>query len=277
MIGTLTRQSALFYVNFSKQASLIKDDLLEPVDTLLEDPELIELTRESLAGRFPLSPRTGRVSIAPDRLLRSCVLKHIKGWSFLRILEREIRSSLVYRRFTRFDDDSIPNYSTFSRNFSLLGDAFVEKIHARVVVQARDEKVATGRKLRTDTTVVESNIHYPTDSSLLADGIRVLTRSLKRIAKACAQGALKVVDHSRSTKNRQLEIDRASKSFTESSQVKFKQSYSKLMGTARSVVRQAEVVIQSLKSGKLPVVGSLVSTSAIRASSNIICHYAKRC
>ena len=183
MIGTLTRQSALFYVNFSKQASLIKDDLLEPVDTLLEDPELIELTRESLAGRFPLSPRTGRVSIAPDRLLRSCVLKHIKGWSF-RILEREIRSSLVYRRFTRFDDDSIPNYSTFSRNFSLLGDAFVEKIHARVVVQARDEKVATGRKLRTDTTVVESNIHYPTDSSLLADGIRVLTRSLKRIAKA---------------------------------------------------------------------------------------------
>ncbi len=114
------------------------------------------------------------MSIAPDRLLRSCVLKHIKGWSF-RVLEREIRSSLVYRRFTRFDDDSIPNYSTFSRNFSLLGDAFVEKIHARVVAQARDEKVATGRKLRTDTTVVESNIHYPTDSSLLADGIRVLT------------------------------------------------------------------------------------------------------
>lgn len=258
MIGTVARQSALFYVNFSKQASLIKDDLLEPVDTLLEDPELIELTRESLAGRFPLSPRTGRVGIAPDRLLRSCVLKHIKGWSF-RVLEREIRSSLVYRRFTRFDDDSIPDYSTFSRNFSLLGDGFVEKIHARVVAQAQDEKVATGRKLRTDTTVVESNIHYPTDSSLLADGIRVLTRSLKRIAKACAQGALKVVDHSRSTQNRQLEIYRASKSFTESSQAKFKQSYSKLMGTARSVVRQAEEVIQSLKSGKLPVVGSLVS------------------
>ena len=103
MIGTVTRQSALFYVNFSKQASLIKDDLLEPVNALLEDPELIELTKESLAGRFPLSPRTGRVGIAPDRLLRSCVLKHIKGWSF-RILERENRSSLVYRRFTRFDE-----------------------------------------------------------------------------------------------------------------------------------------------------------------------------
>ncbi len=180
----------------------------------------------------------------------------------------------MYRRFTRFDDDSIPNYSTFSRNFSLLGDAFVEKIHARVVAQARDEKVATGRKLRTDTTVVESNIHYPTDSSLLADGIRVLTRSLKCIAKACAQGALKVVDHSRSTKNRQLEIDRASKSFTESSQVKFKQSYRKLMGTARSVVRQADEVIQSLKSGKLPVVGSLVS---IISNQSQLEHYLPLC
>ena len=68
MIGTLTRQSSLFYVNFGKQASLIKDDLLESVDTLLDDTGMIELVHQSLAQRFPLSNRTGRTGISPDRL-----------------------------------------------------------------------------------------------------------------------------------------------------------------------------------------------------------------
>jgi len=198
VIGTLTRQSSLFYVNFGKQASLIKDDLLESVDTLLDDNGIIELVHDSLAQRYPLSTRTG---IAPDRLVRSCVLKHIKGWSF-RELEREVRSNLLYRRFTRFDDAPVPNFSTFSQNVALLSPELTEKIHARVVGIAQEEGVARGRKLRTDTTVVETNIHYPTDSSLIGDGIRVITRSLKRIAKACTEGALKVVDHRRMVKHR---------------------------------------------------------------------------
>ena len=258
MIGTLTRQSALFYVNFGKQASLIKDDLLEPVDILLDDPELVELVHQSLAQRFPLSHRTGRTGIAPDRLLRSCVLKHIKEWSF-RELEREVRTNLFYRRFTRFDDDPIPDFSTFSRNFALLAPDITENIHARVVGIAREKRVAKGRKLRSDTTVVESNIHYPTDSSLLGDGIRVITRNLKRISEHCAEGALKVVDHSRATKNRLIEIERASKSFAESSRTKLKDSYGKLMGITRGVVRQAETVLQELQDGTLSIVDSVLT------------------
>ncbi len=243
--------------NFGKQASLIKDDLLESVDTLLDDTGIIELVHQSLAQRYPLSNRTG---IAPDWLLRSCVLKHIKGWSF-RDLEREVRSNLLYRRFTRFDDAPVPNFSTFSRNLALLSPELTEKIHARVVGIAHEEGVARGRKLRTDTTVVESNIHYPTDSSLIGDGIRVITRNLKRIAKACTEGALKVVDHRRTVKHRLIEIERASKSFTESSRKKFKDGYGTLMGIARGVVRQAETVMQALQDGSLPIVGSLLSVT----------------
>lgn len=166
MIGSTTRQSSLFYVPLARQAVLLKDDLLDPVDALLDDPELVSLVRQRLAIRRPLSPRTGRPCIAPDRLLRCCVLKHLKGWS-LRELERELRSNLVYRRFTRFDADPTPNYSTFSRCFALLGADMTQRIHERVVAKAREERVARGRKLRTDTTVVESNVHYPTDSALL--------------------------------------------------------------------------------------------------------------
>lgn len=256
MIGRLHRQSSLFYVAFHREASLIKDDLLEPIDALLEDEELVDLVREALGRRRPQSRTRGRCGIAPDRLLRCCVLKHLKGWSF-RELERELRGSLVYRRFTRFDQDPIPNFSNLSRAFAALGEDVTRQIHARVIHQGREEGIARGRKLRTDSTVVESNVHYPTDSTLLADGARVLTRALKRVAAECAQGAVKVVDHARSAKHRVLEIRRAAKSFTEASQQQMKDSYGKLLGLARGVFRNAEQVCTQVLHGKLPVVGNV--------------------
>ena len=108
MVGRLHRQSSLFYVAFDKQPSLIKDDLLEPIDELLDDEELVALVQQRLERRHKRSRTRGRRGISPDRLLRCCALKHLKGWS-LRELERELRGSLVYRRFTRFDQDAIPN------------------------------------------------------------------------------------------------------------------------------------------------------------------------
>lgn len=261
MVGQVRRQSSLFYVAFDRQASLIKDDLLEPIDALLDDEDLIALAEEALGSRHPRSRRTGRRGIAPDRLLRCAVLKQIKGWS-LRELEREVRSSLVYRRFTRFDQDPIPRYSAFSRSFAALGDEGTRKIHAAVVQVARREQIASGRKLRTDTTVVESNVHYPTDSTLLQDGVRVLTRVIKSISDECADGAVKVVDRGRATKHRVLEIARAAKAFTEGSRERLMGSYSKLVAITRRVVRDAETVQQKLKAGRLRIVGDALSLLA---------------
>lgn len=258
MIGTTTRQSSLFYVPLARQAVLLKDDLLEPVDALLDDSQLVSLVQQRLAARRPLSARTGRPGIAPDRLLRCCVLKHLKGWSF-RELERELRSNLIYRRFTRFDADPTPNYSTFSRCFSLLGTEMTQRIHERIVAKAREERVAHGRKLRTDTTVVETNIHYPTDSALLGDGVRVLTRCMQRIAEQCAAGAVPVVNHARAVKRRLLEINRAAKSVAETSRDRLKDSYWGLVKLTRGVVRQASRVLEDLQAGRLPIVGSVIS------------------
>jgi IS5 family transposase len=257
MLSSTTHQRSLFYVAFAREAALIKDDLLEPIDILLDDHSLIELVREAQASRSPRSRTMGRRAVAPDRLLRCCALKHVKGWSF-RQLERELRASLVYRRFTRFDEDPIPDFSTFSRSFAVLGPAATEKIHARVVAAAHEECVALGRKLRTDTTVVESNVHYPTDSTLLQDGIRVLTRSLKRIAQECSAGAVRVTDHARAAQRRVLEIHRAAKTFTDGGLHRLKVSYGKLMGLARGVVRAAEGVTEAFKEGKLPVPGNFI-------------------
>jgi IS5 family transposase len=261
MIASTSHQDWLFYFPLAQQAALLKDDLLDPVDQLLDDPALVDLVRQRLATRSPLSKRTGRTGIAPDRLLRCCVMKHLKGWSF-RDLERELRSNLVYRRFTRFDAEATPDFTTFSRTFALLSPAVTEEIHQRVVSLACEQGVAQGQKLRTDTTVVESNVHYPTDSSLLGDGIRVLSRSLERIAGECKQEAVEVVHHARAVKHRLLEISRAAKCLTQANQQRMRDSYQKLLALTRSVVRQAGDVIERWGKKRLKVVGKLLRVGA---------------
>ncbi len=252
MIGSTNRQASLFYFAFAKEVSAIKDVTLDELDALLQDGELLQLTSEKLGGRRLRSKDFGRPGIAPDRLLRCVVLKHLKSWSF-RELEYELRHSLLYRRFTGFFEDPIPDFTSFSRTFAIFGPDGTRQIHQRVVQKAREQKLAPGRKLRVDTTAVETNIHYPTDSALLADSLRVMTRCLKRLAGGCADRSLKVVDHARAAKYRLLEICRAAKSFTEAGRARFKSSYGKLLALSRQVRRQAGKVLNELSAQRLKI------------------------
>src|SRR5258708_26874691 len=128
MINSTSHQSWLFYSPLAKQAALLKDDLLDPVDQLLEDPALVDLVQQCLAARSPAAARTGRPGIPPDRVLRCCVMKHLKGWSF-RDLERELRSNLVYRRFTPFHPQVTPPLPTFHPNLSFVNPPASEPIN----------------------------------------------------------------------------------------------------------------------------------------------------
>jgi IS5 family transposase len=114
---------------------------------------------------------------------------------------------------------------------------------------------------------VEANVHYPTDSSLLEDGIRVVTGALKGIAAECAKGAVKVTDHGRAAKHRVLEIHRAAKVMTDANRERMKESYGRLLGFMRHAVRQAQKVRSDLKDGRLPVVGA--ATHVIRHAARL--------
>ena len=259
MIGRTSHQSSLFYFALAKDAATLSDDVLDPLDPILSDPILVDLVAQGLSARQARSEDFGRPSIAPERVLRCLVLKHIRGWSF-RQMERELRANLVYRRFTGFFEDIIPHFSSFCRVFAALGPQRTLQIHDRVVQIAKEQAVASGRKLRTDTTAVETNIHYPTDSSLLADGIRVLTRGLTRISAACKTGALRVVDHQRAAKRRVLEICRAARNLTDAGRDQIKESYQKLLALTCSLTRQTKEVLVDLQSGKLvPVDNQLLA------------------
>jgi IS5 family transposase len=250
MIGRTVRPASLFAFAFFKEAATIADAILDPLDCLLEDPQLVALSTQALAKRAPGSNKAGREGIAPDRLLRCVVLKHIKGWSY-RQLHRELRASLLYRRFTRFYEDPIPDFSNLCRAFALFGKEGTEQIHQRIVQQAKETAIIAGKKLRTDTTVVETNIHHPTDSSLLADSLRVLNRYLRRIAEGCHESELCIVNHARAAKHRVLEISRAARTFTQAGQQQLKQSYKKLISLTRGVRAQAAAVLNALRNGQL--------------------------
>src|SRR5215208_1634383 len=130
-------------------------------------------------------PRAGR----KHRLkivLRLLLLKHVRNWSF-DVLEREVRMNLAYRDFARIGLGKVPDAKTLARIAQALGGEVIAELHRRLVEIAQQKGVIRGRKMRVDTTVVETNIHYPTDSSMLGDGARVLTRTMKNIETRAGQ------------------------------------------------------------------------------------------
>jgi IS5 family transposase len=166
------------------------EDWMRQADQLLADPALVNIVYEALARRWPQSRTRGRKGTPAEVVLRLLLLKHIRNWSYA-ILEREVRANLVYRQFTRVGAAKVPDAKTLGKLGLALGPEIIAKIHQRVVAIAQEKKIIHGGRLRVDTTVVETDIHYPTDSSLLGDAVRVLTRAMKRIAQVAGAVGVK--------------------------------------------------------------------------------------
>ena len=224
------------------------EDWMRQVDGLLSDPALVDTVYEALARRWPLSRTRGRKGTPAEVVLRLLLLKHMRNWSYA-ILEREVRANLVYRQFTRVGAQRVPDAKTLGKLGLALGPEIIEKLHRRVVAIAQEKKIVAGRKLRVDTTVVESNIHYPTDSALLGDGVRVLTRTMKEIAQLAGAAGDKLRDRTRSIRYRLIEIGRASRSKAEQGKAKLKQTYQKLLSATGRVVAQAQRFAQEVADG----------------------------
>jgi transposase, IS5 family len=140
-------------------------DLREPwmahADAVLADETLMTMVYQALAKRHPNSSSRGRRAFPAEIVLRLLVLKHARNWSY-GMLEREVRANLVYRDFTRVGGGKMPDAKTMGRWGTALPPQAIAQIHERMVAIAKDKGVAEGRKMRVDTTVVETNIHYPT-------------------------------------------------------------------------------------------------------------------
>jgi IS5 family transposase len=227
-------------------------ELWEPwmreADRILEDEELLNSVYEALLRRRPNSRTRGRLGIPAEIVIRMLLLKHIRNWSF-DVLEREVRPNLLYREFTRVGAGKVPDSKTLGRQALALGPDVIKQIHQRVVALAIENKVVQGRKMRVDTTVVETNIHHPTDSSLLGDGVRVLTRAMKKITGIAGNVGAKLRDRSRSVKFRILEIGRIVRTRGGPNRERLQQAYHNLLSSVSRVVGQAKKFSSEIAQG----------------------------
>lgn len=216
-------------------------------DKLLEDEDLIEAVFEAQGRRHQHSATRGRAQTPAETVLRLLLLKHVRNWSF-DVLEREVTLNLAYREFARIGLNKPPDAKTLARIAQALGGEVIAELHERLVVLAQEQGILKGRKLRVDTTVVETNAHYPTDSSLLGDGARVLTRTMQKIEKQAGKLKRKVRDRTRSVSKRVIAIATASRHRGEAGELKRKNEYRELLRLTRQILNDTKRVLEETES-----------------------------
>jgi transposase, IS5 family len=242
MVQRRQRERSLFEV-LLPDGHKLWPDWLRRIDTALEDEAVIEVVAQALEKRWPQSRRRGRLGTPAEVVIRMLILKHLFDWSY-NDLEHEVRANLVYRAFTRIDAGDVPDAKTILKIARALGPEVIEQLHRQVVEVAKRAGVTHGRRFRVDTTVVETNVHYPTDSTLLQDGMRVLTRTMQRASTVLGDRSGRIRNRLRSVTRRVLIIGYEARSpKTRDALVK---SYRKLMATTRAVLRDTATMVRRL-------------------------------
>jgi IS5 family transposase len=193
--------------------------------------------RHDLAGRRSVSVKKGRVGLSAEQVMRAGLLKQMFDVSYDE-LAFHLGDSLQLRAFCRLSPSaSPPKKSALQANVGAIRPKTWEAVHQAIVLEAKKQKVEDGSWMRTDTTVVESNIHHPLDSSLLFDGVRVLTRTLVR---AHEEYGTATCNHRRRAKRRAVAILHAG------TMAKRTPLYKDLLKVAHKTVRAAEKALEDL-------------------------------
>jgi transposase, IS5 family len=191
----------------------------------------------------------GRHSTPVEVILRMLICKHLYQWSY-RETEERVGDSLVLRWFCRVYFETVPDETTLLRWLHTLRPETLHALNDRVVQLAAQAKVSKGRKLRLDATCVQTTIHHPTDSGLLVDSVRVLSRFVQR-AKALVKDQVSNVQQTcrsrlRSARQAAQRLHRQLRRKGEDKEAQQKELYQKLIGTAEQMVRQSQQVVAAL-------------------------------
>jgi IS5 family transposase len=231
------------------QLALEMDPELAALDHLLEDDGLFARIKHDLSARHPQSASRGRHSTPVEVILRMLVVRRLYDWSYEET-EHFVADSLVLRQFCRVYLERVPDDTTLIRWAGLVGPVTLDALNEHVVALARRERVTRGRKLRTDGTVVESSIRYPTDSSLLADGVRVLGRLLQRakamVDQSMVEGRDLCRNRSQSAKRLARQINESARRRGEDAADLRRAAYKRLLAVTRASLRQVRDVQQVL-------------------------------
>src|SRR5215831_19282792 len=246
MIRMKHQQPSLWETFFAEEVAELWEPWMRAVDELLEDDELLSAVYDAQGQRHAQSRTRGRHQTPAEVVLRMLILKHVRNWSYA-TLEREVRANVVYRSFCRIGMEKVPDAKTLVRLGQVIGANTIAEVHDRIVAIAKERGVIQGRRMRVDTTAVETNIHYPTDSGLLGDGARVLTRTMKKIAGKAGKLKREVRDRTRSVRKRVMAIALAVRHKGMDGQQKRQREYRQLLRLTRQILNDSQRVLSEVE------------------------------
>jgi IS5 family transposase len=232
----LNRQTNLFTTVSSNPIARELEEISKIIDAT---PGVLDLVYHDLikAKRHD----TGREGLTAEQVLRCCILKQYRQLSYEE-LAFHLDDSSAFRTFSRLEMGQYPCKSILQENIKSLSEETWEAIHSQIIGYAQSEEIEMGRKIRIDSTAVETDIHHPTDSTLLCDGIRVITRWLSAGKQLSPQPVYPFSDHTRAAKKRLMVILN-----TQIEKVRLA-AYRELLSYAQRVVVYAESAIPALRS-----------------------------
>jgi len=214
---------------------------LTQVDKLLDDERFFASFRERFGTRM------GRPTTAVATYLGMMYLKHRYQLGY-EVLVKEVKDSFAWRRFCHLSlDDRVPDSTTLIKLTHKYGENTVGALNDALVLKLKEGKVVRGKKLRIDTTVVESDIHHPTDTGLLTDGIRVITRVVSKLKKVAPGIGSRFVKHTRKAKKVYLGLMKVMKGRTGKDDATLKKARDKLVKITGEVIADGRAVQAELE------------------------------
>lgn len=229
------------------------DPALRKIDQCLEDEAIYGQVRADLAKRRPQTLINGRKSTPVEVIIRMLVVKRMYGWSYEET-EMHVRDSLILRQFCRIYLNDVPDDTTLLRWNQLIQPETLAGFNARVTQMAFEQKVTQGEKLRTDGTVVRTNIHNPADNTLLADGVRVLSRTIQRAGKALIKQGERIQmaleDRTQAAVQLARQLGEVLRKRTEANQKKGAELYRQLIELTQKAVEESQALLEQVKAAK---------------------------
>lgn len=225
---------------------------LKAIDELLDRvPGLVERVHQDLVAGLK-KPRVGRDGLGPVQVLRSFLLRRMEDLD-LRSLRDRIDDGVSWRVFTGFDAQAVPGHDAFNRAFNKLRPETIRQLNQILLKQAVDLGLEDGQRLRVDTTVVETDIRFPTDCGLLWDSVRVITRETRRLLADVPKASLLFHDRTRRARRRYQEISRMTRQERHHQQLP---KYKQLILVTEEVVASARAVLAKARKKAALLVGT---------------------
>jgi|TARA_B100002003_G_C14107909_1_gene532878 IS5 family transposase len=212
--------------------------LQEISEILQKDMSFLEKVAEDF--KTPKGSAAGAKGMTIEQVVRVAILKQLRQLGYEELFD-ELNDNISYRRFAKIHEGKVPKKMTLNENIKKISPEGWEEIHKVIVKTAKELGVEKGKKVRMDSTSVESNIHYPTDGELLWDCVRVIDRIIEGVMDEYPDMEIGYHNHTKRAKKRRYRI------VNTSSKEKREEAYKDLLKVSRMTGEYGESCIEQLE------------------------------